>query len=106
MASEDMGRIRARLTDGLINVKVIMRHPMETGAREHPDTGALLARHFIREVVCEHNGSPVLTLEWGWGVAADPYFSFDILDGNAGDRITVRWEDNQGAKGRLETEVS
>jgi sulfur-oxidizing protein SoxZ len=105
MASEDTGRIRARLKDGLVNVKVLMRHPMETGSRKHPATGALLPRHFIREVVCEHNGSAVLTLDWGWGVAADPYLSFDILDGKAGDLITVRWEDNQGASGRLETEV-
>ncbi|MCG6985390.1 MAG: thiosulfate oxidation carrier complex protein SoxZ [Thiocapsa sp.] len=105
MASEDTGRIRARLKDGLVNVKVLMRHPMETGSRKHPATGALLPRHFIREVVCEHNGSAVLTLDWGWGVAADPYLSFDILDGKAGDSITVRWEDNQGASGRLETEV-
>ena len=106
MASEESGRMRARLKDGIVNVKVLMRHPMETGARKHPATGALLPRHFIRDVVCERNGSPVLTLEWGWGVAADPYLSFDLLEGEVGDRIVVRWEDNQGESGRLETEVA
>ena len=87
-------------------MKVLLRHPMETGAGKHPATGALLPRHFIREVVCERNGTPVLTLEWGWGVAADPYLSFDIVDGQAGDVIAVSWEDNQGQRARLETEVA
>jgi hypothetical protein len=39
-------------------------------------------------------------------VAADPYLSFDLLEGEVGDRIVIRWEDNQGESGRLETEVA
>jgi sulfur-oxidizing protein SoxZ len=102
---QDNGRIRARLKDGLITVKVIMRHPMETGSRKDPSTGEPIARHFIREVVCEHNDKPVLSLDWGWGVSSDPYLAFEIKDGREGDTVTVRWVDNKQQSGVLVAEV-
>ena len=105
MANEDAGRVRARLRDGSVTVKVLMKHPMETGSRKHPGTGELLPRHFIREVVCEHNGTPVLTLDWGWGVSANPYLSSDLRDGKVGDAIAIRWTDNKGESATIEGEV-
>jgi sulfur-oxidizing protein SoxZ len=101
----DKGRMRAKLKDGIITVRVLMRHPMETGSREDRDTGELVPRHFIQEVVCEHNGQPVLTLDWGWGVSANPYLSFDIKNGESGDTIAVRWTDDKGQSAVLETQV-
>ena len=106
MSDQDIGRIRARLKDGIATVKVLLRHPMETGARKHPVSGELVPRHFIREVVCEHNGTAVLTLDWGWGVAADPYLSFDLMDAKAGDSVVVRYVDNKGETGALTAQVS
>jgi sulfur-oxidizing protein SoxZ len=106
MANEDAGRLRARLRDGLVTVRVLMKHPMETGARKDPATGELVPRHFIREVVCEHNGEPVLTLDWGWGVSENPYLSFDLKEGKVGDPILVRWVDSEGETGRIEGSVS
>ena len=105
MPDDNLGKIRARLRGGVVTVKVLLRHPMETGSGKHPATGALLPRHFIREVVCEHNGSEVLAMDWGWGVAANPYISFDIKGGKVGDLVRLRWEDNRGLTGALETQV-
>jgi sulfur-oxidizing protein SoxZ len=105
MADDAQGKIRARLRDGVVTVKVLLRHPMETGSTKNPATGAALPRHFIREVVCEQNGTPVLTMDWGWGVAANPYVSFDLSEGEVGDRIALSWVDNTGATGKLETDV-
>jgi len=102
---EDAGRLRAKLRDGLVKVRVLMNHPMETGARQDPATGELVPRHFIREVVCEHNGEPVLTLDYGWGVSKNPYLSFDLAAGKPGDLIVVRWLDSEGQTGRIEGEV-
>jgi len=56
-------------------------------------------------VVCEQNGIPVLTMDWSWGVAANPYVSFDLSEGKVGDRIALSWTDNIGATGKLETAV-
>ncbi|MEA3273983.1 MAG: thiosulfate oxidation carrier complex protein SoxZ [Pseudomonadota bacterium] len=105
MATKTSGKIRVRLQDGGIKVKAILRHPMETGSRKHPTTGEVLPRHFIREVVCERNGTPVLTMEWGWGIAADPYLSFRIKQGEKGDLIAIRWSDNMSETGHLEATV-
>jgi sulfur-oxidizing protein SoxZ len=56
--------------------------------------------------VCEHNGEPVLTLDWGWGVSENPYLSFDLKEGKVGDPILVRWVDSEGETGRIEGSVS
>ncbi len=99
------GKMRARLKDGAVLVKALLKHPMETGSRKHPVTGVLIPRHFIRELVCEHNGKPVLTFDWGWGVAAKPYLAFRLKEGKAGDLVAIRWVDNKGRAGRLEDRV-
>jgi sulfur-oxidizing protein SoxZ len=101
----DQGKIRARLNDGAIAVKVLIRHPMETGSRKDPATGETVPRHYIREVVCEHNDTPVLTMDWGWGISENPYLSFRIRQGAAGDRVVVRWTDDRGDSAALETTV-
>lgn len=80
-----------------------MRHPMETGGREQPATGELIARHSIQQVVCEHNGQPVMTLDWGWCISANPYLAFEILDGAFGDTVIVRWTHDRQQTGALET---
>jgi len=100
------GRIRARLKDGVIGVRVLLRHPMETGSRKDPATGEIIPRHYIQEVVCEHNGKSVLTMDWGWGISANPYIGFQIKNGAAGDTVTVRWTDDQGQTGSVEGTVS
>lgn len=105
MPDNASGKIRARLKDGAVTVKAIVRHPMETGSRKHPETGQLVPRSFIRELVCERNGTPVLVMDWGWGIATDPYLSFQIKDGKKGDLMAIHWVDNEGETGRLEAEV-
>ena len=106
MANQDPGRLRARLDDGVVRVRVLLRHPMETGSRQDKATGEIIPRHYIRELVCEHNGQPVLTMDWGWGVSANPYLSFDLTDGKPGDTIAVRWLDDKGEKGLVEGRVT
>lgn len=103
--NEDHGKIRARLRQGKVEVKVLIRHPMEMGNRTDAETGETVQRHFIQEVVCEHNGRPVMRLDWGWGISEDPYLAFTIRSGQPGDRVSVRWVDNLGEQAALETEV-
>ena len=99
-------RIRARMKDNVAVVKAIIRHPMETGRRKDKLTGAQIPRHFIRELRCEHNGEPVLTADWSWGVARNPYLSFHLLAAQRGDRVRIQWSDNRGEDGAIETVVS
>ena len=59
-----MSSIKMRATlgdDGVTTVKVLISHPMDTGLEKDKKTGNLIPAHFIQEVVCEHNGTKVMT---------------------------------------------
>ncbi len=99
-------KIRAKMRDNVAEVKILIRHPMETGRRIDKVTGEKVPRRFIREIRCEHNGEPVLTVDWSWGVASNPYLSFRILDAKPGDDVRVQWIDNRGENDTIEAVVS
>lgn len=98
-------KIRASLKDGVTTVKALMTHPMETGARKDKDTGELVPAEFIQEVVVMHNDKVVLNANWGTGISKNPYLSFKIKGGAAGDTIKLEWKDNLGATGSGETQI-
>lgn len=98
-------KIRARLKDGAVEVKLLIQHPMETGSRKDPVSGRKIGRHFIRELRCEVNGTEVLSSDWGWGVARNPFLSFRVTGSAPGDTVVVSWMDNQGKSESVETLV-
>jgi sulfur-oxidizing protein SoxZ len=87
-------------------VKSIIRHPMETGLRKDANTGQLIPALYIQEVVCEHNGKPVLTADWGFTVSRDPYLAFKLRGAKTGDRLAIRWVDNTGDKDAAEIVIA
>lgn len=99
------GMLRARLKDGVTEVKAIVNHPMETGARKDKASGKKIPRHFIQEISCEHNDKPVLTAETGWGLSKNPYLSFAFKGGAKGDKFAIHWKDNKGETGTLEGKI-
>jgi sulfur-oxidizing protein SoxZ len=103
MAAKHKLRVK-RDGDGAV-VKMIVRHPMETGARKDPGTGALIPRHFIQELRCERNGHTVLHANWGWGISKNPYLAFRLREAQSGDRIRVSWKDNLGQEGAIDTDL-
>lgn len=90
-------RIRAAFDEkvGLHVVKSIFNHPMETGLGKDAN-GQLVPAHFIKEVVCEHNGKPVFNAQWGTAISRNPYLSFELRGAKAGDTLSMRWADNKG----------
>jgi len=97
----DMMKIRARLKDGVTEVKVLMIHPMETG-RRIDDAGEPVPAHFIQLVTAMLNGKPVLEAQWGTGISKNPYLTFRLRGANLGDKIAVNWVDNKGATNAIE----
>ena len=93
----DPMRIRASARDGMVNVKVLMAHEMETGQRKDA-AGKLVPAHFIRSVTATHQGKVVLSAQWGPAVAKNPYLGFNFKGGQKGDKVVVTWEDNKGEK--------
>ena len=95
-------RIRAKLKDGVAEVKCLMKHNMETGTRKDTKTGELIPAHYITDVTAEHNGKVVMTAHWGPAVSKNPYFAFKVKDAKPGDTIKVSWVDNTGATDSVE----
>ena len=99
-------RIRAQAKGGETSVKALITHPMETGQRKDKKTGKLIPAHFIQELVCKHNGTTVVTAQWGAAVSKNPYVAFDLTGGKPGDTIEMSWVDNLGEKDSTTVKVS
>ena len=89
-------KIRAKSTDDVVTVKVLVTHPMETGTRKYSRTNKLVPAHFIKEIKAEAHGKVVFHANTGAGVARNPYFAFKFKGANSGDTIKISWIDNQG----------
>jgi sulfur-oxidizing protein SoxZ len=98
-------KMRAKAKGGVVTVKALMTHPMETGLRKDKKTGEMIPAHFISEVICESNGTKVLECLWSGGISKNPYLSFEYA-GNAGDELKLSWTDNKGGSDSETTKVS
>lgn len=88
-------RIRASASGDVVEVKVLMRHDMETGQRKDA-SGAAVPAHFIQNLIAKHNDKVVLDMLMGTSVSKDPFLSFKFKGGNKGDKVAVTWTDNKG----------
>ncbi len=97
MAAKKSGiRISAKNINNETLVKVLMRHPMENGARKDKKTGEVIPAHYIQEVTAESDGKTCFSGLLSGGVSANPYISFKFK-GKKGNTVKVTWLDNKGA---------
>lgn len=89
-------KVKVTLKGDVAEVKSLMKHSMETGARKDPDTGASIPAHHITQLTFANNGNPVMVVNCSTAVSRDPFFSFDFAGAKAGDTLTVSWVDNLG----------
>jgi sulfur-oxidizing protein SoxZ len=101
----DPMRIRASMTGGKVEVKVLMAHEMETGQRKDAQ-GKIVPAHFIRNVTVTHAGRTVLAAEWGTSVSRNPFLHFRFSGGKPGEKISITWVDNRGDKRTDEATIS
>jgi len=88
-------RVRTKLEGDLVQMRVLISHPMETGLRKN-DAGELVPAHFIELVSFTHKERTILSAQWGPAVSRNPYLSFKFRGAAKGDKITISWVDNQG----------
>ncbi|HYD81627.1 MAG TPA: thiosulfate oxidation carrier complex protein SoxZ [Paucimonas sp.] len=93
----DPMRIRALEQGGVTEVKVLMRHDMETGQRKD-SAGKLIPAHFIQNVIVRHKERVVLDVQFGPAISKDPFLAFKFKGGAKGDKVSVTWLDNKGDK--------
>jgi sulfur-oxidizing protein SoxZ len=98
-------KLRFKQLDDATLLRMLVTHPMETGRRRDPATGALVPAHYIQTLRIEHNGRAVVDCQFSTAVSRDPYLSVRLLDARSGDRVRVSWVDNLGASDRAESTI-
>jgi sulfur-oxidizing protein SoxZ len=99
-------KVKVKLKGDVAEVKSLMMHPMETGARKDPDTGATVPAHHITQLEFANNNKTVMTVNCSTAISRDPYFSFNFAGAKAGDTFSVRWVDNKGESDSTEVVLS
>ncbi len=97
-------KVRAKERKGVVTVKALMNHPMETGLRKDKKTGKVIPAHHIQEVMAKANDKTVLEAVWGGAISKNPYLSFKYM-GAKGDSLTLSWVDNQGQSDSITAKV-
>ena len=93
----DPMKIRATLQGDVVDVRVLMAHPMETGQRKDA-AGKLVPLHFIQTITAQLNGTTVFNADVSQAVSRNPVFAFKVKGAKAGDKLSVTWQDNTGDK--------
>jgi len=88
-------RIRTRREGALVNVQILMPHPMETGMRQD-ENGRLVPAHHITDVVVTLGERKVFAARMSIAVSRDPLLSFRMSSARAGQALRVAWTDSQG----------
>jgi len=83
----------ARVGD-VIEVKTLMTHVMETGYR-HDKYGKLVARNIINSFVAKFGQKEVFRAEFGTGISANPFVSFQMRVPGPGV-FEFAWTDDRG----------
>lgn len=90
-------RIRATVEqNGVIDVKVLMRHVMESGQRKD-EQGKVIPAWFIETVQARIGDRVVFDAMLGPAVSKDPFLNFKFKGhGKPGDTLVMVWKDNRG----------
>jgi sulfur-oxidizing protein SoxZ len=87
-------RMRAVENSGVVELRLLMSHVMESGQRRDA-AGALVPAHHIERLEVECGGRTVLQARLGPAVSRDPFLQLRFR-GAKGERVVVRWVDNRG----------
>lgn len=91
-------KVKAKARDGKTDVKMLVKHEMETGLRKDKAGNAIPAQ-FLAEIAVKHAGKVVFAANLGPAVSKNPYFSFSFAGGAAGDTLELSWKENTGQAG-------
>jgi sulfur-oxidizing protein SoxZ len=78
----------------IIDIKALIRHPMETGYRVDA-VGKPIPRHIVQRFTVTYAGEEVFRMDLTQGVAANPFIAFSTIASHTGELIFT-WEDDLG----------
>ncbi len=88
----------------VIEVRIAIQHPMETGFR-FDVMGKAIPKNVINRLTARYNGAEVFRAELGSGIAANPYLQFYTVAEASGE-IVFEWEDDNGNRGTERAAIS
>lgn len=96
-------RAIARKKGEWVDVRVLAKHPMESGLRRGKD-GKNIPAHFIETIYASLDGKEVFRGFLGPAVSKDPLVRF-YIKGNKGDKLQITWKDNEGKSDSITTVI-
>jgi len=93
-----MLKIKAKQKGGRTRVKLLARHPMETGLRKDRN-GRIVKAKYLEQITMSTAGKVLFIANLGPGVSKNPYLSFAFEGGNPGDELRFAWRENTGETG-------
>lgn len=90
--------------DGIVEVKALINHPMESGMRKDKQSGQFIPAHFIKSITVTANEQIIMTALWGVGVSKYPFVGFKYK-GKKGDKVKLVWVDNKGEQDSMEVKA-
>ncbi len=88
----------------IIEIKLLISHPMETGFRPRSD-GSLVPRDIITSVRCLYGGETVLEVDLNPAISANPFLVFH-LRADRSDEIALEWTDWGGVVHREARQIT
>ena len=81
----------------LVEVQLLIQHPMETGFRRDAN-GERVPRNAIHSFACSYNGKEVFRATLSTGIAANPMLRFFVVAGETGE-VRFWWLDDDEVEG-------
>ena len=90
--------------DEIIEIRLLLEHPMESGFRRDP-LGRSIPKNVIHTLLVRYDGREILRGEFGSGMAANPYLAFHTRATASGD-VEVSWVDDAGLRGEVSASIT
>lgn len=78
----------------VIELRLLIAHPMETGYRPGND-GRVVPRDILRRFTCRYNGEVVFSAELHPAISANPYLAFHTVATDSGT-LEFEWTGDNG----------
>ena len=78
----------------IVEIKALIRHPMESGHRRG-SRGEVIERDIITRFECHYAGEQVFAADFHPGIAANPLLTFYIRAAQSGE-LRFEWTDQNG----------
>lgn len=87
-------KLKAKSKSGLITIRVLIKHPMESGSRKDK-IGKIIPAHHITNFTLKKNDHLAIKATIGGTISENPFFQFKV-PGAKGDQISFESIDNLG----------